>query len=63
MRRSLPVLCAMVLLASTSPAAQTPAGTTQAARPGRTEADARARAEANRREREQQRLTTGAPSS
>jgi hypothetical protein len=38
-----------------------PRGTTQAARPTRTEADARARAEANRREREQQRLKTGAP--
>ena len=35
--------------------------TTQAARPGRTEADARARAEANRREREQQRLKSGQP--
>jgi hypothetical protein len=38
-----------------------PASTAQAARPGRTEADARARADANRREREELRKKTGAP--
>ena len=62
MHRSSLILClSLVALATTSPVAQTPTVTTQAARPGRTEADARARAEANRREREQQRLKSGEP--
>jgi hypothetical protein len=38
-----------------------PVATPQAARPQRTEADARGRAEANRRARDRQRLETGAP--
>jgi hypothetical protein len=38
-----------------------PASTAQAARPGRTEAEARARADANRREREELRRKTGEP--
>jgi hypothetical protein len=42
-------------------AQEKPPATGTAARPMRTEADARARAEANRKEREQQRRKTGAP--
>lgn len=55
----------LILLLTLTPAVATqqPPQTTptQAARPMRTEADARARAEAHRRDREQQRLKTGAP--
>jgi hypothetical protein len=52
-----------VALAPPPAPAQTPAGTTtpQAARPQRTEADARARAEGNRKARESQRVKTGLP--
>jgi hypothetical protein len=68
MRRSLfppATVTALIFLAPqllASPAAQDkPAPTPQAARPVRTEADARARAEANRRERQELRLKSGAP--
>ena len=55
-------LPAVVLLAVAAPMAQDkPPATTQAARPQRTEADARARADANRKQREAQRAKTGAP--
>ena len=55
--------CALVILATVCVglAQEKPATPTQAARPGRTEAEARDRAEANRKEREQQRLNAGAP--
>lgn len=63
MRRSVLITSAVLsFLAVTAPAAQDkPPATTPAARPMRTEADARARAEAHRLEREQQRLKTGSP--
>ena len=53
-----------VAVTSRGAQAQNPTGTAAvqpAARPQRTEADARARAEANRKEREAQRVKTGAP--
>ena len=52
------VICA---LAGSVLAAQQPPGTTQAARPERTEAAARARAEQHRHDREQKRLEIGTP--
>jgi hypothetical protein len=59
MRTMWSILFAAAIVAVVS-AQQKPPATTPAARPTRTEADARARAEANRRDREQQRLKTGA---
>jgi hypothetical protein len=71
MRRSLlAAAMLMAVLALSSRGARTaasaepqdrPSGTAQAARPVRTEADARARAEANQRERQQARLKSGTP--
>jgi hypothetical protein len=58
------LVCAAVALLAmlcVGVAQEKPPGTTQAARPMRTEAEARARAEANRQQREQLRLKTGAP--
>lgn len=53
---------ALLILVTVAPAAQQrPPTTTQAARPQRTEAEARARAERNRQERETLRQQTGAP--
>jgi hypothetical protein len=55
-----PILFVLAAI-GTGLAQEKPASPTSAARPMRTEADARARAEANRKAREQQRLKTGAP--
>jgi hypothetical protein len=58
------LVCAAAALVSTPSvgvAQENPRETTQAARPMRTEAEARARADGNRRQREELRLKTGAP--
>ena len=60
MRTHASLLCVVALTAVVA-AQEKPPATTQAARPQRTEAEARARADANRKEREAQRLKTGGP--
>ena len=55
------MLTLVLLSVAAAVAQEKPPVTTQAARPQRTEADARARADANRKEREAERLKTGAP--
>jgi hypothetical protein len=64
MKHLLLAIALTIAVASRGGQPQNPAGTTAtqpAARPQRTEADARARAEANRKEREARRLERGAP--
>jgi hypothetical protein len=55
------LLCSMALVCVITAQEKPPATTTEAARPMRTEADARARADANRRSRDEQRQKTGKP--
>src|SRR5687767_393033 len=57
----LPAVVACFVALSAPEAQQTPGQSTPAARPRRTEADARAAADRNRQEREKQRKLTGAP--
>ena len=60
MRTHASFLCVVALTAVVA-AQEKPPATTQAARPQRTEAEARARADANRKDREAARLKAGAP--